>query len=428
MSLKPYPEMKPSHIEWFGDIPVDWTISRLRFITECCDGQRVPLNSAQRADVPGDVPYWGANAIMDFVREHIFDEELVLLGEDGAPFFDKLRPVAFYSTGRVWPNNHIHVLRISKKVIPSFLVHVLNITEYSHFIDGSTRDKLTQGAMSQIPVPLPPLFEQRAITAFLDRETAKIDALVAEQERLIALLAEKRRAIISHAVTKGLDPDAPMKDSGIEWLGEVPAHWELARLGAQFREVRDEGAEGLPILSVSIHDGVSDRELGDDDSDRKVTRSDDVSKYRRVEPGDLVYNMMRAWQGGFGAVTVSGMVSPAYVICRPTKSILTNFVEQLLRTPRAVEEMRRNSKGITDFRLRLYWDEFKNIKVAMPPEHEQQSIMGFVTEEVTKFATLAAEAERAIDLLKERRAALISAAVTGKIDVREAVDAEEAAA
>ena len=267
---------------------------------------------------------------------------------------------------------------------------------------------------------VPPDSERERIATFLDRETAKIDALIAEQEKLLALLAEKRQATISHAVTRGLDPNAPMKDSGIPWLGEVPAHWDVYRLGALYRETAKLGSDDLPILSVSIHDGVSDKELDDSELDRKVTRSDDRSKYKRVLPNDLTYNMMRAWQGGFGTVTVVGQVSPAYVVATPRRKIRTSFVEQLLRTPQAIEQVRRYSRGITEFRLRLYWDEFKNIEIALPPLVEQEEILTAVSSVIGKFDVLAREAMSAIGLLQERRIALISAAVTGKIDVRHA--------
>ena len=267
---------------------------------------------------------------------------------------------------------------------------------------------------------IPPESERERIATFLDRETAKIDALIAEQEKLLALLAEKRQATISHAVTRGLNPNAPMKDSGIPWLGEVPAHWEVYRLGALYRETAELGSDDLPILSVSIHDGVSDKELDDSELDRKVTRSDDRSKYKRVLPNDLTYNMMRAWQGGFGTVAVVGQVSPAYVVAAPRQDIRTSFVEQLLRTPQAIEQVRRYSRGITEFRLRLYWEEFKNLQIAIPPLPEQDDILSKTVLMTEQFDALAEEARHAVRLLKERRSALISAAVTGKIDVRHA--------
>jgi type I restriction enzyme S subunit len=284
---------------------------------------------------------------------------------------------------------------------------------------SNTQDNLNAEKVRNLLAVLPPLAEQNAIAAFLDRETAKIDELIAEQQRLIELLAEKRQAVISHTVTKGLNPAAPMKDSGIEWLGEVPAGWAVTRLGNLFLEVDERGATDLPVLCVSIHNGISDRELDEDEMDRKVSRSEDRSIYKQVRPGDLVYNMMRAWQGAFGAARVEGMVSPAYVVARPRKEICTAFVEFMLRTPQAIEQMRRHSKGVTDFRLRLNWDEFKNIMVALPPKAEAYSICEDIGKIIQEHGDLAAEAQRAIVLLRERRTALISAAVTGRIDVRD---------
>ena len=276
---------------------------------------------------------------------------------------------------------------------------------------------------------LPPITEQKAISAFLDRETNKIDALIGEQKKLLALLAEMRQATISHAVTRGLNPDAPMNDSGVEWLAVIPKHWNVIRLAQLFHEISEPGEDALPILSVSIHDGVSDGELDEDEMERKVTRSDDRSKYKRVAPGDLVYNMMRAWQGGFGSVEVPGMVSPAYVVARPIGSnFVTGYIERLLRTAAGAKEAKRYSKGVTDFRLRLYWDEFKNICVPLPPKGEQVAIMHALDDSNARIDGLATEARTVISLLRERRAALISAAVTGNIDVRKHPSALAAAA
>lgn len=202
------------------------------------------------------------------------------------------------------------------------------------------------------------------------------------------------------------------ENSEVKWLGEVPAHWDRARLAALFREVSEPGTDDLPILSVSIHDGVSDKELDEHEAERKVSRSEDRSKYKAVAPGDLTYNMMRAWQGGFGTVTVHGMVSPAYVVARPTARFLTSHVEMLLRTPMAVAEMKRHSRGITDFRLRLYWEDFKCIRIALPPYAEQLGIATFLDCEAGKINALIAEQEKLIALLAEKRQTTISHAVT----------------
>lgn len=287
-------------------------------------------------------------------------------------------------------------------------------------LGGGIRQNLSQTELLEFPVPDIPVADQAAIARFLDSETGRIDGLIEKKTRFIALLKEKRAAVITHAVTKGIDPDAPMKDSGVDWLSRVPAHWDVLRIAALFREVSRPADPVLPVLSVSIHDGVTDGELADEDRDRKVALSEDRTKYQGVAPGDLVYNMMRAWQGAFGAVAVKGLVSPAYVVAAPVTEFRTKFIEHLLHTKSAAEEIRRFSRGIADFRMRLYWDHFRTLKVCLPPLAEQDRILSEIDTETARIDGLISLTERSIDLLREKRAALITAAVTGKIDVRAA--------
>ena len=207
-----------------------------------------------------------------------------------------------------------------------------------------------------------------------------------------------------------------MASSTVAWAGDTPAHWEIQRLGRLFRESAQRASTatelGYPILRVSIHYGISDREMSEEEMDRKVTRSDDRSLYKVVEHNDLAYNMMRAWQGGFGAAKVNGLISPAYVVCKPRTSLPSSFFELLLRTPTAVTELKRFSRGITDFRLRLYWDDFKKIEVPVPPKDEQERILAFLDYETAKIDALIEKQQQLIALLGEKRQAVISHAVT----------------
>jgi len=279
--------------------------------------------------------------------------------------------------------------------------------------------------IGSLAVPLPPPAEQRAIAAFLDRECGKIDALVAEQERLIALLKEKRQAVISHAVTKGLDPSAPMKDSGVPWLGRVPAHWEVVRgrrLFVERDERSEDGAETL--LTVSHLTGVTPRA----EKTVHMFEAETTEGYKRCHPGDLVINTLWAWMGAMGVAGEAGIVSPAYHVYAPRSGVEPGYVNLLVRMEVFAREAERWSKGVWSSRLRLYPEEFLKIAFPLPPEAQQRAIAAFLDRECGKIDTLISESERAIALLKERRASLISAAVTGKIDVRTLVPAEEAAA
>ena len=433
MSFPSYSKYKASGVEWLGDVPEKWGTFPLKYLATIKTGYAFSSDDFVGEGIPvlriGDITTGGT---IDFSSARYLPNEYgakhpdvlaikgdIVMAMTGATIGKAGR---YLEEQPALLNQRVCIFRSTQINSQHYLWYILNTGFYAKHISlaavGGAQPNISDSELLRCGVPVPPLAEQVAIATFLDLETAKIDGLIAEQRRLMELLKEKRQAVISHAVTKGLDPNAKMKPSGVEWLGDVPEHWEIRRIANVFYEVSESGNDELPILSVSIHHGVSDKEIDEEDLDRKVTRSDDRSKYKKVSIGDLVYNMMRAWQGGFGTVTVEGMVSPAYVVARPKVNLITAYIEHLLRTPQAIEQMRRHSRGITDFRLRLYWDEFKNIHIALPTEKEAQEICTKIAQMDQSFDTLTAEAQRAIDLLQERRTALISAAVTGQIDVR----------
>lgn len=203
--LDPSVPMKDSGVEWLGEIPVNWNIKRLKNLMICLDGKRIPLNAEERSTMQGDYPYWGANCVLDHVDKWLFDDDLVLLGEDGAPFFDRTKDVAFFVSGRIWVNNHAHVLKPYRDMDPRFLAKSLNVVDYKAFTNGSTRDKLTQSEMNTIPIPFPPILEQRSIATVLDKETTKIDALISMIRESIEQLKQYRVSMISSAVTGKID-------------------------------------------------------------------------------------------------------------------------------------------------------------------------------------------------------------------------------
>jgi restriction endonuclease S subunit len=203
--LHPNVPMKDSGIQWLGEIPAHWDTSPLKRLTTCLDGRRIPLNSLERSARRGGYPYWGANGVVDHIDGWLFDEELVLLGEDGAPFFDRLKDVAFAVSGKIWVNNHIHVLRPAAGVDSFFLAQCLNLADYAPFVEGSTRDKLTQARMDIIPVPHPAKGEQRAIASYLRWKTGELDAIAGKVRKAISKLREYRTALICAAVTGKID-------------------------------------------------------------------------------------------------------------------------------------------------------------------------------------------------------------------------------
>jgi len=285
---------------------------------------------------------------------------------------------------------------------------------------------------SRMPLLLPSLQEQQAIAAFLDHKTAMIDALVAEQERLIALLVEKRQAIITHAVTRGLNPDAPMKDSGIEWLGEVPEHWGKTRLKYAASKIVDCPHE-TPTYSP---DGdffvirTADVTMGRLDLSNafKVDEPEYLQRIRRckLEPMDIVYGR-EGERWGFAA-----LVPAAQPVClgqrmmqfRACDDFDPAYLMWQINAKPTYCQGQLDTVGATSPHVNVA--TIANYSLTQPPIEEQKDIVAFLTNETVRLDALTREAERSIELLKERRAALISAAVTGKIDVRGLADKEAA--
>jgi restriction endonuclease S subunit len=314
------------------------------------------------------------------------------------------------------------VLRHKADVDAGYLYRLCQATPFVGDVEaqstGVSYPTINPSSLAAIKVPLPDLDTQRAIAAFLDRETARIDQLIAKKERQITLLDQRARQAVTEIVVGKGDPSVPTMETGLEHMPQLPAHWLLRRAGLLFQQMAEPNDDDQPVLSVSIHTGISDRQLDDEERDRKVTLIEDRSSYKRVRPGYLAYNMMRAWQGGIGVSTVDGAVSPAYVVAKPTRNLHSPYYQFLLRTPAFIEQMRMGSKGIADFRLRLYWEQFRLIMLPVPPLEEQRRIATEAERELSHAAAVAAKVASSVERLKERRAALITAAVTGQIDVR----------
>jgi type I restriction enzyme S subunit len=257
---------------------------------------------------------------------------------------------------------------------------------------------------------------QSIIANYLDRETARIDGLIAEKERMLALLEEKRAALISRVVTRGLDPHAPLKPSSQEWLGEIPAHWRVERAKNLFTvrdERSDDGTEEL--LTVSHITGVTSRS----EKDVYMFEADDKAGYKRCMPGDLAINTLWAWMGAMGISPLAGIVSPDYHVYTSRGALLPEYVDLLCRSRPFVAEVSRWSKGVWSSRLRLYPENFFEMRLPVPPCNEQLDIVRAVETDQRKANALRDSLQLSITLAKERRAALITAAVTGQIPLEE---------
>ena len=416
-------DYQPSGEDWLGDVPAGWAIKKMKYLFR--DHSQKGRPNAELLSVTqnqGVVPRsWVENRMVmptgglgtfkfiekgDFaISLRSFEGGLEYCHHDGiiSPAYTVLK--AWHSD--LEPGYYRYLFK-SGAFISELQTSVVGIREGKNisFVE-----------LSHSRMPIPPLGEQRAIAAFLDEKCVKVDEAVRIKEEQVALLRERRQILIQQAVTRGLNPAAPMKDSGIDWIGQIPAHWKVRRNFVLFRELKVSGHADLPVLSVSIHSGVSSEELSDEENIRSIIKIEDRTSYKEVKPGDVAYNMMRAWQGGIGAVSVHGMVSPAYVVARPNSALAADYFELLYRCPAFIRQMDSGSKGITDFRKRLYWDDFKNLLTLVPPRDEQSTIVLLIAELSKKIEDAVAIKEAQIAALKEYKTSLINAAVTGKIKV-----------
>jgi len=292
-----------------------------------------------------------------------------------------------------------------------------SVAQWESSIGGATFRALNLGPLAETMFVLPPIREQTTIAAFLDRETAKIDALVAEQQQLIELLKEKRQAVISHAVTKGLNPDAPMKPSGVEWLGEVPAHWGVVQSRRLFKVRNEPAHEADRQLTASQKHGVLfQSEFVELEGRRVVEVIKGADSLKHVEPNDFVISM-RSFQGGIEWCKLRGSISWHYVMLTPVQSVHGPFFAYVLKSAGYIQALRATTDLIRDGQ-ELRYSHFVQVDLPLVPMEEQASIALFLDRETAKIDALTAEAQLAIELLQERRTSLISAAVTGQIDVR----------
>lgn len=282
---------------------------------------------------------------------------------------------------------------------------------------GTTFLELSTDVLKSLPVVFPLHSEQLIVADFLDRETARIDSLISAKENYLTLIAEKRHALITSAVTRGIDPTVRFRKSGIPWLGPVPEHWEITRAKNLFREVDQRsltGEETLLSLRMQLglvpHNSVSE----------KVIPSEALIGYKIAELNQIVVNRMRAASGLIAVVPQPGIVSPDYAVFQPKNGIDPEYYTHLFTTPLLQAVFRSESKGLgtgSSGFLRLYSDNFLSINLPKPPSEEQPAIADYIRSETAKLDELKTATERTIILLRERRSTLIAEVVSGQLDL-----------
>ena len=417
-----YAEYKDSGVNYFGEIPSDWKVLNLRYVFDFLNEKRFPLSALERESKKGIYLYYGASGIIDYVDEYLLDEETILIAEDGANLLSRSTPLAFIAKGKYWVNNHAHILK-PKNLLFNFWTYFLQSLDYTIYITGSAQPKLSREKLGEVIVLYPSLEEQTQIANFLDHETAKIDSLIEKQQQLIELLKEKRQAVISHAVTKGLDPNVPMKDSGVEWLGQVPEQWGATKIKyvAELTPKKSELSNSDSRLCTFIP--MEKLKLGSLVKDEEKQISEVIGGYTYFKDGDLLLAKVTPCFENKNMVVANdlkngiGFGSSEIYVLRTNSKVNTQFLYYRLQEDQFIELATGAMTGAGGLK-RVPSEFLNNFEFALPPLSEQITIKEYLDQYLIKNECLMNKAQSAIQLMKERRTALISAAVTGKIDVR----------
>ena len=423
-ALPTYEVYKDSGVEWLGEIPVHWALTRLgtRFEErrqKVSDKDFPPLSVTKNGILPqldtAAKTNDGDNRKLVKKGDFVINSRSDRKGSSGVS--DRDGSVSLI-------NIVLTPYGIDSQYCNYLLKSYVFIEEFYRMGHGIVADLWTTryDEMKVVILGIPPLPEQTAIAAFLDRKTAQIDQAVAIKEQQIALLKERKQILIQNAVTRGLDPNVRMRDSGVEWIGEIPAHWEIKRAKYLFKEIDERSVSGEEeLLSVSHMTGVTPR------SEKNVTMfmAEDYTGSKTCQKGDLVFNIMWAWMGALGVSDRTGIVSSSYGVFRQLKNMFNpNYLEFLLKTTGYIEHYNKVSTGLHSSRLRFYSHMFFNMELGFPSKDEQDEIVAHIETQSAKIDQAIAIQQQQIDKLKEYKATLINSAVTGKIRVPVSVQVE----
>lgn len=422
--MREYNSYIDSGIEWIGRIPTNWTLSKLKFMTSLRMGETI-LKEQLVED--GEIPVYSAtesHTILGYVNESLFTLEagdIVIPARGNSIGFVKLLTHQAVST-----QTTIACFTDKQKVNPTFLFYYLvGLKPQIFHFDQTAIPQITVDQVKNKPVTLPPCQEQTQIARYLDYKTAKIDALIEKKQRLIELLEEERKAIINQAVTKGLNPDAPMKDSGIDWLGDIPEHWEVKRLKYLSTEIKT-GSTPPSDVSEYYQNGTIDwfgpgdfQQIELHDSNKKITQKAIEEGKAKLYPPNSVLLV------GIGATV--GKVGICLKPCSSNQQINAISLDENLYDPFLLVNYMMSIKDYIlsesdSATLPIFnQTDTKNIPVCTPPPSEQKVIVEHIKKELRRVKKLLDMFIREIELLNEYKTALISEVVTGKVDVRDEV-------
>lgn len=431
-------EMKDSGIEWIGEIPRDWEVTKTLY------GLSMPITDGPHTTpelFDDGIAFISAEAVssgngtIDFshIRGFISQEFYGECCKKYVPEIDDIYMIksgattgkvaivdTLYPVFTIW--SPLAVFRSNKNIIcPKYLYYQLQSDGYQKQVQlgwsFGTQQNVGMRVLEQLKITIPPLPEQQSIADFLDTQCAHIDSVIEKTHAAIEEYKKLKQAIITQAVTKGIRPNREMKDSGIEWIGEIPKEWNVQRIKTIFA-LRDE-RNYLPLEKVNLISLYTDKGVVQHSDLEKTTgnKASNADGYKIVYENDIIVNIILCWMGAIGRSSYHGVTSPAYDIYVPSKTIECRFYHHYFRTKGFSGDCYKRGKGIMAMRWRTYSDQFRDIKVVVPPLEEQQEILNYLDEKTAAIDSLIQKKEQLITELEAYKKSLIYEYVTGKKEV-----------
>ncbi len=435
-NLKPYPTYKDSGVPGLGEVPRHWEVKRLKYWLEL---NQLVLPENTDLDYTFDYLDIGTvgTGILASAPQKIRFETSPSRARRVVRSGDTIISTVRTYLKAVWHAEDLDtdlvastgfaVLTPIVGTCPKFVSYLCQSDPFTNRVTaksvGIAYPSIAETRLRTFEVCLPPIFEQTAIVSLLDYADRRIQRYIRDKQKLVVLLEEQKQAITHQAVMGRFDvrtglPYPAYRTTDVDWLREIPKHWNVRRTKVLFRLRTEKSgtAHGKELLSIYTHIGVRPRKELEERGNKASTTDD----YWMVKKGDLIANKLLTWMGAIGVSHYDGVTSPAYDILMPVVNLVSDYYHHLFRMRIYLQQFKQRSRGIMDMRLRLYFDQFGQIPVPVPPVDEQQAIVNFYNEVIVDTDRVIYKTHRQIELVQEYRARLIADVVTGKLDVHEA--------
>jgi len=417
--MKKYSSYKDSGESWLGEIPSTWGLKKMKYLFTERSQKGFPF-----------LPLLAATQNHGVIKKEDYENRTVVATK-GLETLKLVKPNDFVISLRSFEGgieiskergiiSPAYTVLIPKEINPKYFKYLGKSSSFINLLKSTVTgiregQNIDYNKLKNYFLPIPSSEEQTRIANYLDNIIIQIDQAIAQQQKMIDLLNERKQIIIQKAVTKGLDPNVEMKDSGIEWIGEIPSHWKVLHLRNFIRIFSEKGYPNSQLLSVTRDKGVIIRDKDDIEENHNFI-PDDLRGYKHLMPGDFVINKMKSWQGSYGVSLYEGIVSPAYFTCK-LKGVNKKFFSTAIRSKIYTAFFMQYSKGIRIGQWDLDPASMKNIPFILPPENEQIAITSYLEKPLHLISDEIGQKEKILSLLQERKQIIINDVVTGKVKV-----------